>query len=112
MTTFTWTPDFGAKAAYKPKVRKAQFGDGYQQRQADGINTRADTWDLQFQARDDSETAAILAFLEARAGVEAFDWTPPNELTAIRVVCSEWNKTLDRANLNSVSAQFIRVYEP
>lgn len=112
MATFTWTPDFGAKANYAPRVRVAAFGDGYEQRQADGINARVDTWDLQFQNREDSETSAILSFLGTRAGVEAFDWTPPGELTTIRVVCRNWNKSVDRFNLNTVSAQFIRVYEP
>jgi len=112
MTTFTVTPDFGAKAAYKPRVRRVAFGDGYEQRQADGINTQPATWDLQFQNRTDTETATIIDFLEARGAVEAFDWTPPNEASAIRVVCREWSKSVDRANLNMVSAQFIEVFEP
>jgi len=112
MTTFTVTPDFGAKAAYKPRVRRVAFGDGYEQRQADGINTQPATWDLQFQSRTDTETATIIDFLEARGAVQAFDWTPPNEASAIRVVCREWSKSVDRANLNMVSAQFIEVFEP
>lgn len=112
MATFIWTPDFGAKAAYKPRVRVASFGDGYEQRQGDGLNARSDTWDLTFQNREDLETSDILLFLETRAGVEAFDWIPPNESTSIRVVCREWSKSVDRYNLNSISAQFVRVYEP
>lgn len=111
MATFTYTPDFGARVAIKPRVRVASFGDGYEQRQAIGINARNDTWDLQFQRRSNTEAQAIMDFLAARNAVEAFDWTPPNESTAIRVVCREWNKTLERFNLNTVSAQFIRVYE-
>lgn len=112
MATFTYTPDFGAKAAVKPSVRIAKFGDGYEQRQADGINTRPQTWDLTFANRTNTETANILSFLEARNAVEAFDWTPPNDVTAIKVVCREWSKTLNRANLNTVVAQFIQVFEP
>lgn len=112
MSTFTWTPDFGASAAYKPRVRTAQFGDGYQQRVADGINTGQDAWNLTFAIRTNSEAAEILAFLNARGGVEAFDWTPLLESTAIRVVCREWNRTLDRHNQNTVTAKFERVYEP
>ena len=112
MTTFTVTPDFGAKVAYKPRVRRVAFGDGYEQRQGDGINTQPATWDLQFQNRTDTEAATITDFLELRAAVEAFDWTPPNASTAIRVVCREWSKSLDRANLNMVTAQFIQVFEP
>jgi len=111
MAIFTFTPDFGAKVAIKPRVRVAAFGDGYEQRQAFGINARGDTWDLQFQRRTNTEAQAIMDFLDARNAVEAFDWTPPNEATAIRVVCREWSKTLERYNLNTVSAQFVRVYE-
>ncbi len=112
MTTFTYTPDFGAQVTIKPRVRKAQFGDGYEQRMADGINNRPQTWNLQFVNRDNSDTAAILSFLATRNGVEAFDWTPPNEETAIKVVCREWNKTVTKANLNTVAATFDQVFEP
>lgn len=112
MAVFTYTPDFGARVNVKPRIRVVAFGDGYEQRVADGINARNDVWDLTFDNRTNSDTSAIISFLEARAGVEAFDWTPPNEATAIRVVCREWNKTVVRFNLNTVTAQFTRVYEP
>lgn len=112
MATFTYTPDFGSAAAYEPRVRSTQFGDGYSQRVADGINTAVDQYDLRFMLRDDSEAAAILAFLVARAGVEAFDWTPPLAGAAIRCICRSWSRTFDRNNGNTISAKFIRVYEP
>jgi len=112
MATFTHTPDFGAQAAYKPRVRVTAFGDGYEQRVADGINVRPQMWNLQFNNRTNTEAASILTFLEARNAVEAFDWTPPNEETAIKVVCREWTKTVARANLNTVQATFHQVFEP
>lgn len=112
MATFTWTPDFGARADYKPRVRVTSFGDGYEQRQAEGINAQPQVWTLQWQNRDDDETASIKSFLASRAGVEAFDWTPPNEATAIRVVCREWQVATVRFNLNNTSATFTQVFEP
>ena len=112
MAIFTYIPDFGAQVQIKPRVRAVAFGDGYQQRQADGINSVPQVWSLQWKNRTNTETAAIKSFLAARAGVEAFDWTPPNESTAIRVVCSEWTASTERYNLNSVSAQFTQVFEP
>jgi phage-related protein len=112
MAIFTYTPDFGAQVQIKPRVRAVSFGDGYQQRQADGINTQPQVWSLQWQNRDNSETAAIKSFLATRSGVEAFDWTPPNEATAIRVVCGEWSVQTVKFNLNTVSAQFKQVFEP
>lgn len=112
MATFTWTPDFGAQATYKPRVRTAQFGDSYEQRQADGINVRAQTWNLQFNNRSTAEASAIQSFLELRNGVEAFDWTPPNASTSIRVVCREWQASTVRFNLNNMAMTFQQVYEP
>ena len=112
MSTFTWTPDFGAAADYKPRVRVARFGDGYEQRVPDGINTARDAWNLRFAVRNDTETNAILAFLRARNAFEAFNWTPPGEATAILVVCREWQRTFDAHNQNTITATFIRVYEP
>lgn len=111
MAIFTWTPDFNAQVQIKPRVRAVSFGDGYQQRQADGINNVPQVWSLQWQNRDNTETAAIKSFLQTRAGVEAFDWTPPNEVTAIRVVCSEWTVSTVRYNLNNASATFTQVFE-
>lgn len=111
MATFTWTPDFGAQQAIKPRVRRVAFGDGYEQRQGDGINTQPATWELTFAVRDNTETAAIMTFLSTRAGVESFDWTPPGESTALSFVCRDWTRTMDRNNVNSITARFEQVYE-
>lgn len=111
MATFTYTPDFGARAQEKPRVLSSQFGDGYQQRVGDGINTNKRQWALTFAARTDSERDAILSFLRARNGVEAFDWTPPTG-AAGRWVCQEWDTQLDRAGVNTVTATFVEDFAP
>lgn len=111
MATFTYTPDFGAAPSYEPRVRVARFGDGYEQRVGDGINTMRETWPLTFAVRDDTETAAILAFLVARGGVEAFDWTPPGEGAAKRWICRKWSRSWDSHDKNTINATFERVYE-
>lgn len=112
MATFTWTPSFASRATYRPRVRLVKFSDGYEQRQADGLNPRAASWELTFAHRSQTEAAAITAFLEARNAVEAFDWTPPYEASAIRVVCREWNKSIDSYNAITLTAQFAQVFEP
>lgn len=111
MAVFTYIADFGATAEYDPRVRVARFGDGYEQRVADGVNPMAEAWALTFAVRTDSEAAGIVGFLAARGGFEAFDWTRPDGVS-IRVVCRKWNRTLDRYNMNTVTARFERVYEP
>lgn len=111
MATFTYTPSFEATEASKPRVRKFQAGDGYEQRVRFGLRTDPKEWSLNFANRTDSERDSILAFLEARAGVESFDWTPPRG-TAGKYVCDEWQATLSNCNNNQIRATFRQVFEP
>ncbi|MGZ6477657.1 MAG: phage tail protein [Bdellovibrionales bacterium] len=111
MTVFTWTPEFGAQGDVTPNVSKQQFGDGYQQRQAKGLNPISESWPVAFANRESAEGAAILAFLTARGGVEAFTWTTP-EGNSIVVVCSKWSKLLVKGSRWTITAQFDQVFEP
>ena len=110
MAIFTIAPDYSVTMAVKPRVLVGQFGDGYQQRVADGINTRGEDWQLTFSARTPAERDQILAFLEARGAVEAFDWTSPRG-TVGRFVCPEWGYVPVSAAANTVTARFVQVFE-
>lgn len=111
MATFTYTPSFEATESSKPRVRKFQAGDGYEQRVRFGLHTDPKEWSLTFANRTDTERDAIAAFLEARNGVESFDWTPPRG-TAGKYVCEEWQVTLSNCNNNQIQATFREVFEP
>lgn len=112
MAAFTYTPDFGASASKEPRVRRAAFGDGYEQRQVFGLNTQPEVWSLRFANRDKTEADAIMAFLAARGGAESFDWTPPDEAESRRFVCRSWSRSIDRFNLYTVTATFEEVFAP
>jgi phage-related protein len=111
MATFSYTPSFEATESSKPQVRKFQGGDGYEQRIRFGLNTNPKEWGLVFSNRTDTERDTILAFLDARGGVESFDWTPPRG-TAGKYVCEEWQATLSNCNNNQIQATFREVFEP
>ena len=111
MATFTYTPDNGVSYDLKPNVRQIKFGDGYEQRAANGINTMAKNWNLKFSLRSDAEMSAIVAFLEAQAGATSFTWTDINGSTN-KYVCRSWNVAKDRYNLNTITCQFNQVFEP
>ena len=66
---------------------------------------------LVFENRSDSDRNDIIDFLEARGGVESFDWTPPFG-DAGKYICSEWQTTLRSHNFNNIRAIFQQVYEP
>lgn len=110
MTTFTYIPDFGASKKLNPKINSIKFGDGYEQRASSGLNTNPQIWNLSFSNRTDTEAEAIDDFLSARGGVEAFYWTPYNEVIG-KYICKEWSKTLDSFNRNTIQATFQQVFD-
>lgn len=79
MTTqiFTWTPDQGLSESREPSIRATRFGDGYEQRAANGINSDLSKFPVSFSGRSLTEAQLIWNFLEARGGTEAFLWSPP-----------------------------------
>ena len=111
MSTFTYTPSFEAVESSKPRARKFQAGDGYEQRVRFGLNTDPKEWTLSFANRTDSELDSIVGFLEARKGVESFDWTTPRGIAG-KYVCEEWQVTLSNCNNNQIRATFRQVFEP
>jgi phage-related protein len=111
MATFTYTPSFSADLEERPIVQRIQFGDGYEQRVAFGINTQPKNWSLQFNNRTDTERDNILTFLRARGAVESFDWTDPNGYAG-KWICSEWQTSQVSCNFNNITATFRQVFEP
>lgn len=73
---FTWKPDVGVSGEVTHRKIETQFGDGYTQAVGDGINTKTDKQQVSFTEKS-ADIIAIMAFLDARAGVTSFTWTPP-----------------------------------
>lgn len=112
MSTFSWVPEFGASCERAPAVTQVKFGDGYEARNRFGMNTNRENWSLTFANRDADEANAIDAFLLARGGAEAFEWTPPGDSSPKVFVCRRWAKSPQKANLFTIQATFEQVYEP
>ena len=110
MSVFTYIPDFGASKQKQPVVSKIQFGDGYSQRIARGINNQPQTWNLTFSNRSEAEGDAIDGFLEARGGVEPFDWVTPEGVTK-QFICSTWNVATVNGTYRTVTATFDEVFD-
>jgi len=104
-------PDFEAKRKSAPSIRTARFGSGYEQRTTFGINQNPKEWSLEWRYRTASDTAAIEGFFDARGGVEAFDWTPPDDTESYKWVCQKWEKTMTVPNLSTITATFRQVFE-
>lgn len=113
MADWVWVESPGTSVEQEPRVRAAQFGDGYQQRAPDGINTQPQSWSLAFNDVGDETAADMVAFLRAQGGVLAFNYVPMWATAAIRVVCPSWRRTLgSQVGTSNVTATFDQVFEP
>jgi len=101
-------PEQPLRTAYEPRVRIATFGDGYEQRVADGENPTLRTWRLRFR-QVPATIDLIDAFLTVRRGVTSFTWRPPGASADVRVVCSTWNRDDVGGDYAEVQADFREV---
>ena len=109
-------PDRGMSRKVKPRVRKIQFGDGYEQRTSFGINNIEETYSVNFQNRSRAEIEDIAGYLSSLNGITAFNFTVPdtngtNNETTVKVVCDNYSTEFVNSNFYSCSAVFRRVYE-
>lgn len=112
MTTlvFGWKPGREPVGTAAYRVRKAQFGDGYQQTVADGINNKVQSWPLQFTGKA-AKIAPIRDFLDARQGYQSFLWTPPLGAQGYYKCAGHTLKPLGAGNFE-LTATFEQVFQP
>ena len=105
--------DKGFTRQSTPKIHMADFGDGYTQRIADGINNLQQTMQVSFSTRPKAEIDDLVAFFESLGGVNKFEMTidDTNGAETIKVLCQQWSQTWAFDNFYSLSATFIRCYE-
>ncbi len=106
----TVAPSYGLTKTSKPTIRIAQFGSGYSQRSTFGINQNLKVFKLTFKNLTETESDEIETFLDARAGVESFDYTIPNESNN-KFICRDWNKQIPFGNRATINATFEEVAE-
>lgn len=109
-------PDKGFGRQTTMRVHVAQFGDGYEQRLTDGINTKQQTLSVSFSTRPKAEIDDLVAFFESLNGVSKFrfDLEDSNESSStesIFCVCDTWSQSWAYDNFYSLTATFRRVYE-
>jgi phage-related protein len=94
-----------------PRVNIAQFGDGYEARSADGLNTRPRKLTLDWPNLEVGDKNTILNFLRDRNGVEAFNWTPPGETSSIKVKAPTWSVRRRSGPYWSITITFQEVFD-
>jgi phage-related protein len=111
MAEFTWIADYDAGEDSTPRTLSAKFGDGYEQRAPDGINSLLRTWTWAFNNRSMVETGEITDFLKLKNGVTEFTHDLPGvtPTETVTVVCRGWSKRWAGFESFNVTAKFEEV---
>lgn len=109
MLEFTWLASYDDTKTVAPTVKVIKFGDGYEQRQASGINRKPRNFALKF-TRSVAEIDSIESFLSARGAVESFKYIHPGQPAGV-FVCREWSRTDISYAVHGLSTTFEEVFE-
>ncbi|KVE45468.1 phage tail protein [Burkholderia sp. BDU5] len=102
--TFAWVVRTGDSGQIDFKVRTASFGDGYQQRVGDGINSRRAKWPITVIGTL-TEVQPIMDFLDRHAGIKSFLWASPIGAPG-RYVCASYTPRRGAGSIVTLTATF------
>jgi len=93
LTTFAPDPAPGPFPVITPeiRVRRAEFGDGYTQTSADGLNHIRQTVELTWDALSLIQKNQLEAFFVARGGYQSFYYTPFGFAAPVKWTCGDWS---------------------
>jgi phage-related protein len=105
-SVFAFPVSSATRGRRKPRVLKAQYGDGYEQRVIDGNANALLTFDVTFTNRSRADLLVIESFLNALNGVDAFLWTPPPPFIITWFVCDKWQWVYSDSLVIGIAATF------
>jgi len=90
----------------------AQFGDGYSQRAADGINTKEEAWSVVWENITEAQLTTLRSTFDSVEGYDYLTWTAPGDSTEKKWrISGAINISAASGDYYSVSAQITRVYD-
>lgn len=110
--------DRGLSRQAQQRVLVARFGDGYEQRVRDGVNTKTENFNISFNNRSADEVNLIAAYLDSKAALSftlvITDTFSSGSLTtsSIKVVCDGYQIQYGHTDYHSLTTTLRRVYEP
>lgn len=98
------------KTAFRTLI--SQFGNGYEQRTPDGINTKLDTWNIQYENLSTTEKNTVLAVFDAVAGWDVITWTPFGEASSKKFRLEDgYSFTPKSGDLYDISATLKQIFD-
>lgn len=106
--TFTWRVNKGVSSDISYTTRAVQFGDGYEQIAGEGVNSKNESYSIEWVGLA-SEAKLIMDFFDRHAGYRAFFWTAPlNEVALYR--CADPKPMDIGGNKYKITGTFKKAY--
>lgn len=107
--TFTWNINADWRGEEAPKVLSIKFGDTYEQRIGNGINTQPNKFAVTL-TYDFTTAKAIRTFLRTHAGVVSFYWTNPYQEQGL-YIARDWTFNREETGLYRIETTLEQVFE-
>ena len=107
----TYAPDVSSSGSHQFRTLKAGFGDGYSQRAADGINPLESDYNLSWTLESVTNFNSMKAFMDARGGYEAFNYTIPGATESEKFICEQYGEVWEQGALKGFTATLKKVYD-
>ena len=104
-------PSNSSRPKNTARVLRNDFGEGYGQRGADGINNIDTTWDMKFEVITSTQADTLEAFFISKGGYIAFLWLPPKKTGTWKWTCKEWDRDPDVCGLTNMTGTFKREFD-
>lgn len=105
METLPYCPKPNYTVSNEPKIKKMDFGDGYQQRRTDGLNPLLRKFSVTFNLRN-PQAVKLAQFLAKHKGVTAFLFKAENA----KVTCPKWTENRGKTH-TEIQCEFEEVVE-
>ncbi|NVO13905.1 MAG: phage tail protein [Rhodoplanes sp.] len=102
----------GTQLITTPRMRRVKYGDGYSQRQADGINIFPHTATLKWETLAYADAQAIDAFFIALGASGAFLYAHPGDQTTRKWTVTTWTRPQVGYAYQSLQAELTEEFDP
>jgi len=106
-----WPVTLGSSMSVDFDPMEVRFGDGYAQRVRRVSAAQKRSYKVRADHRRESEIMDMVAFLDALAGVDSFDFIPRDTGQPVRVRCKAYSVTYSGQTWGDLSAEFEIVRE-
>ncbi len=92
------------------RVKRVEFGNGYEQVAPDGINSSRDEWSVVYRNLTSAERDTLLNVLNAAQGWDYISWQAPGDAASKKWRINNEYSMSTNGNLWSVTVPLLQVY--